>query len=469
MAGYFSLGENKIRSGAYFNVQKRGDETNFGAIDGIVAVLFRSSIGPLGKATVLPASEGYEKTFGTGGTTDALRETFFGGADKLIAVRIGNGGTAGSASLDCATGKAKLSTKYPSGAKFTATIREKLGDSSKKECIVYLDGSEFEKVTFAAGTEEATALKEAFASSKNFVVDITDASGTVTAVSQSAFTDGADPTVTTADYSVGLKEVEKYYINTICVDTEDAAVHALVAAWLDRIYLAGSFAMAIVAPKPSSSLEDRMTSISSFDTENVIAPLNANANAGNEELKGYQVAAYIAGIVAATPANQSVTHATLSRYSVLNEILTNTEMEVAEEKGCLVLSTASDGAVWIDNGVNTLVHPDANHDSGWKKIRRTKTRYELLNRANAAADALVGKVDNDTNGRATIMAAIQGICNAMEAEGKIQYGNVTESTTVTTDGDTCGFDIEVIDLDSAEHIYLNYYFQFSTIVAASGE
>lgn len=170
-----------------------------------------------------------------------------------------------------------------------------------------------------------------------------------------------------------------------------------------------------------------------------------------------------------TPANQSVTHATLSRYSVLNEILTNTEMEVAEEKGCLVLSTASDGAVWLDNGVNTLVHPDANHDSGWKKIRRTKTRYELLNRANAAADALVGKVDNDTNGRATIMAAIQGICNAMEAEGKIQYGNVTESTTVTTDGDTCGFDIEVIDLDSAEHIYLNYYFQFSTIVAASGE
>ena len=111
----------------------------------------------------------------------------------------------------------------------------------------------------------------------------------------------------------------------------------------------------------------------------------------------------------------------------------------------------------LDNGVNTLVHPDANHDSGWKKIRRTKTRYELLNRANAAADALVGKVDNDTNGRATIMAAIQGICNAMEAEGKIQYGNVTESTTVTTDGDTCGFDIEVIDLDSAEHIYLNYY------------
>ena len=113
MAGYFSLGENKIRPGAYFNVQKRGDETNFGAIDGVVAVLFKSSIGPLGKATVLPASEGYKNTFGTGGTTDALREAFYGGAVKLIAVRVGNGGTVGSASLACATGKAKLSTKYP--------------------------------------------------------------------------------------------------------------------------------------------------------------------------------------------------------------------------------------------------------------------------------------------------------------------------------------------------------------------
>ena len=96
MAGYFSLGENKIRPGAYFNVQKRGDETNFGAIDGVVAVLFKSSIGPLGKATVLPAAEGYENTFGTGGTTDALREAFYGGAVKLIAVRVGNGGTVGS-------------------------------------------------------------------------------------------------------------------------------------------------------------------------------------------------------------------------------------------------------------------------------------------------------------------------------------------------------------------------------------
>lgn len=469
MAGYFSLGETKIRPSAYFNVQKRGDNTGFGAIDGIVAVLFRSSIGPLGTAEVLSASDGYESIYGKGGTTSALREALYGGAATLIAVRVGNGGTAGSASLACATGKAKLSTKYPSAANFTATIRSKLGDLTKKECIVYLDGAEFEKVSFAAGDDEVTALKKAFDSSKHFVVDAAGATGTVTAVSQATFADGADPTVTNGDYSTALKEVEKYYFNTLCVDTEDAAVHTLVAAFLDRIYQAGSFGMAVVSPKPSDSLEDRQTAISGFDAENIICPVNPNVSAGNEELKGYQVAALIAGVVAATPANQSVTHTVLTRYSKLNEILTNTEAEAAEENGGLVLSVAADGSVWLDNGVNTLIHPDTGHDNGWKKIRRAKTRYELLYRANAAADALVGKVNNDINGRATIMAAIQGICNDMESEGKIQYGNVTESATVSANGDACGFNIDVIDLDSAEHIYLNYFFQFSTIVAASGE
>ena len=114
-------------------------------------------------------------------------------------------------------------------------------------------------------------------------------------------------------------------------------------------------------------------------------------------------------------------------------------------------------------GQKRTLHPGRKRSA----VQRNCVRYSGIPRT--GNHALVGKVDNDTNGRATIMAAIQGICNAMEAEGKIQYGNVTESTTVTTDGDTCGFDIEVIDLDSAEHIYLNYYFQFSTIVAASGE
>ena len=144
-------------------------------------------------------------------------------------------------------------------------------------------------------------------------------------------------------------------------------------------------------------------------------------------------------------------------------MLTNTQITKAEMKGCLVLSKSSADEVWIDSGINTLITPEDNKDAGWKKIRRVKTRYELLYRANAQADALVGKVDNDVNGRATIVGKIQKIINDMIQEGKLVQGTVTESTTYVADTDNCYFDIDVIDKDSAEHIYEFFRFQFSTI------
>ena len=111
MAGYFQIGETKVRPGAYFNVQKYGEEDGFGAVDGVVAVLFQSSFGPLGEVVVLDREDGYEQVYGTDGTTDALREAIYGGAKKLIACRIGSGGTAASVELDAAEGKVSLTAK----------------------------------------------------------------------------------------------------------------------------------------------------------------------------------------------------------------------------------------------------------------------------------------------------------------------------------------------------------------------
>ena len=42
MAGTFMIGETKVRPGAYFNLNKKGDGALAGAINGIVGVLFKS-------------------------------------------------------------------------------------------------------------------------------------------------------------------------------------------------------------------------------------------------------------------------------------------------------------------------------------------------------------------------------------------------------------------------------------------
>ena len=91
MAGYFKIGEEKVRPGSYFNISTNDKLVEI--INGVTAVIFRSDFGPLGEVTELDKDEGYAEMFGTGGTTDALREALSGGALTLLACRLGNGGS----------------------------------------------------------------------------------------------------------------------------------------------------------------------------------------------------------------------------------------------------------------------------------------------------------------------------------------------------------------------------------------
>ena len=130
----------------------------------------------------------------------------------------------------------------------------------------------------------------------------------------------------------------------------------------------------------------------------------------------------------------------------------------------MVLTYNSQKQVWIDNAINTLITPADNQDDGWKKIRRVKTRFELIRRMNITSDNLVGKIDNDKNGRSTVISQLQTVGDAMIAEGKLIACTISESSVYIADGDSAWFDVNIVDKDSMEHIYLTYRFQFSTNV-----
>lgn len=466
MAGTFILGETKVRPGSYFNIQKKGGNSTTGVMNGITAVIFKADFGPLNTAVELSAEDGYEQTFGTGLTTDAIREAIAGGAKTIIACRVGNGGTQGTISLKDADGADALSitAKYPGDKDFTVTIREKLSDSALKECIFYAGTTEFEKVEFASGEGEAKALADALASSKNFKAEVAEGKETaiIAVVSQSVFTKGTNPEVTTGDYSNAFVQVEPYEFNTICLDTEDPEIHLLLQSFVNRIFDAGSLAQAVVAEKHTVDLEVRQQHAAAFNDEKMNYVLNARIDEQGTEIDGYQTAARIAGMIGAASSNSSLTHTVVNGFTDILEKLTNTEIIAAEKRGCIVLTYNKAKQVWIDNAINTLITPADNQDDGWKKIRRVKTRFELIRRVNNTTDDLVGKVDNDNNGRATVISQIQGVGDSMREEGKLVYCAVTESAAYTADGDSAWFDIDVIDKDSMEHIYLTFLFRFST-------
>lgn len=466
MAGTFILGETKVRPGSYFNIQKKGGNAAAGIMNGVTAIIFKADFGPLNTAVELSAEDGYEQTFGTGLTTDAIREAIAGGAKTIIACRVGNGGTQGTIDLkDTAKEDAlSITAKYPGDKDFAVTVREKLSDSTLKECIFYTGTTEFEKVEFVSGEGEAKALVDALASSKNFKAELKEGkeSALLEIVSQSAFTKGTNPQTTTGDYSNAFAQVEPYEFNTICLDTEDTEIHLLLQSFVNRIFDAGSLAQAVVAEKHTMELETRIKHAAAFNDEKMNYVLNAWVDEQGTTIDGYQTAARIAGMIGAVAANSSLTHTVISGFTEILEKLTNTDMISAEKRGCIVLSYNKAKQVWIDNAINTLITPADNQDDGWKKIRRVKTRFELIRRINTTTDDLVGKVDNDNNGRATVISQIQGVGDSMREEGKLIACAVTESSAYKADGDSAWFDIDVIDKDSMEHIYLTFLFRFST-------
>ncbi len=466
MAGTFVIGEEKVRPGAYFNISRNDSNTSADIVNGVTAVVFKADFGPLLDVRKLNADTDYGSIYGTGLTTDAIKEAVAGGAKEIIACRVGHGGTNASIDLNDKDGEAavKISAMYPGDKKFAVTIREKITDSLAKECIIYTGTKEFVKFAFPAGEGEAAAVAEGLAKSESFAVSLVSGKekAELANISQETFTKGENPEVTTEDYSDAFAAIEPYVFNTICVDTEDTVIHLLLAAFLNRIFEAGSLAQGVVAEKYTVDLDKRIEHALGFNDEKMHYVLNARVNEEGKEIDGYQTAARIAGMIGACASNSSLTHTVINGFTDILERLTNTQIVDAEKKGCLVLSVSSKNQVWIDNAINTLTVFTEDKDEGWRKIRRVKTRFELTRRVNDITDDLVGKVDNDSNGRKTIVSQIQGVGKSMVEEGKLVSCTVTESTVYTADGDSAWFNIDVIDKDSAEHLYMMFRFQFST-------
>lgn len=466
MAGTFTIGEIKIRPGVYYRRENAGGVSLAGAINGIGAGIIRANWGPLNKLVEFEPSTDVKTIFGSGKTQDLITEMFTGGITSGKFVRIGTGGAAPTVALKAADAETDVGTitgAYVGDRTFSITLRDSLVNG-KRQCIIYEGLAEFVKMEYEAGANEvaafATALK---GTTKDFIFTAAEsATGDIADMTQKAFTAGTNPTTTTEDYGKGLAALEATTYNVLCVDTEDVAVHLLVAAFLDRTYAAGSFPMACVAETREAELDQRMNHAAAFNNEKMHYVLNPARSSAGTVYDGYKLAARIGGIIASVPSNQSTTHTVISGLSAVEEPLTNTQIERALQMGCIVMTENSSGQVWIEQGINTLITPAADMDEGWKKTRRVKTRFELMQRISDSTEPIIGKVNNDTDGRAAVIAVAQGVANTMAREKKIlDTSEVYEDPNYPAQGDSAWFVIAVDDIDSIERVYLTFRFRFA--------
>lgn len=463
MAGTFIIGEKKIRPGVYQRRYKTGSVVA-GARNGIGLGLIRANWGPLNTVVDFTPDTNVSRIFGSGNTEGLITEMFTGGLTSGHFVRIGTGGTAPTITLkDSAdTDVVKITGAYVGDRAFTVSIRDSLTGAGR-ECIFYEGTTEFCKVAFEAGEKEPDALIAAMkeATTDFIATKLADGSGTMKECTQTAMTPGTQPTASPVEYSAGLDALYCVFGNCLCVDTDDVAIHLLVQAFIDRIYANGYYAVACLAEPKSVAFDTRMTHAAAFNDEKVVYVLNSAENSAGVVYEGWRIAARIGGMIAAVASNMSLTHTVISGFAALHETLTPSKIEKALQRGCLVLTTNAAGQVWIEQGINTLITPDGDMDEGWKKIRRVKTRFELMQRVADGLDVLIGKVNNDPDGRATIISNIKGVISRMVGEKKLLQGDAFEDETNPPQGDSAWFVIEVDDIDSVEFIYLAYRFRYA--------
>lgn len=469
MAGsVFQVGEQKVRPGVYVRVTNIGEPPEAIVPQGIVAALFRASWGPLGEVVYLENADAVIGVFGSTGTVDTALEAFRGGCRRVVAYRLGTGGGKALLNLQDAesTNVVKIEAKYEGvrGNDFVVTVRDSLTDATKRELLLYEGTTLRQTIPFAKGSGEPQALVDAIAASNSPYITATkiaDGSGTLATVTQQPLTGGQDPTVNGESYSAGLSAIEAIDWNVLAVDTDDTATHTLAQAYIDRVRNEGKRVLGVVGEPTSVPLATRLANARAFNDPAIIYVANGFKGSDGVTREGYKAAARVAGMVAAAQITESLTHYVVRGATELAGVLTNAEIEQAINSGALVFTMSAQKQVHIEYGINTFITVTADMDAGWKKIRRVRTRDNLMDRIAATWDPLIGKINNSPDGRATLIAAAQGIINRMIAEGALLQGTIFEDPNNPPRGDSAWFVVQVDDLDSAEKVYITFQFRFS--------
>lgn len=468
MAIFYNEGETKKRPGVYQRHTNIGASRPTNAQDGICAIPVKASWGPLGKVVRNASAQELTSNYGTGEygadyTVPAAKAMFDGGASTVYTYRMGTGGTA--AKLEFSEGLT-ATAKYVGTLPISIAIQEKLGDTSKKQIQVYVGNALVETFTFNADTkEEGANLIKAAAESKYITITGEASTVSVLAVASGALAGGQNPTVTNADYSAAFAAFEPFYYNTIALDVDDdenMTLSLLLQAYLANAYKFGKLGIAVVGEKTTVAFETRCKHATAFNDAKVVY-LGGGYIAGTANKDGVMAICYTAGLIASTPANQGIVHAVINGATDLCESLTYAQYEAAIDAGMLLLSLSPDGLIWYDTGINTLVTPENNQDEGWKKIRRVKVRFEIINRLDQVLAPKVGRVSADSDGVADVVQAGQRILDAMaNNEGKLAPGaTFAEDPANPYTGDSAWFIIQADDIDSLEKIYLQYQFRYS--------
>lgn len=249
-----------------------------------------------------------------------------------------------------------------------------------------------------------------------------------------------------ADYAAMREGYEARLFSVFVWDVEPpAGEDDNVKAWLEAnvaekklfMYVTGGNAASDANPATGNTRSNSLA-------HDFIVNLTVGGAVGELTYSSGKYAPYIAGAIAGSAINKSLTYAKVSLDDV-NRRYRNSEVVTALAAGSFVL--INDGEkVKVESAITT----------GGLKIRSARSRIAIATDIEKTArDNYIGKVNNDEDGQAALISAIKVYLETLETNGVLTDIVVALDSLVASVGDQVFLAISYRELDSMERIFLS--------------
>ena len=440
MAGGTWMSQNKILPGVYINTKSKGNVNASIGTKGVVAICEPLSWGVTGKISEYIPGEDPTPIIGSDLTSAAaqfLREMMKGsdqtsGPVKILIYRpAGAGGVAATATVGALT----ITAKYVGKRGNDITMIIAANAVSGYDISTVIDGT-------VVDTQNVTDLSSLVS---NAWVTFSGTGTTITTTAGTALTTGADPTVSTSDYSSFLTALEPYTFDIVCYDGADATVRTAMASFVER-----------VSQSIGKKCQVVMSGAIAMNSEWVINVANGVKLADGTSISAAQATWWVAGAEAGAQYNQSLTYAQYPEAVEANPKKTDAQVEAAVSAGDIVFIDDFD-MVRICTDINTLTTFTVDKGQEFSKNRVMRTLNQFCNDTyEHSSKYFIGKVDNNDTGRNLIKGWVVNYLNEMQANNGIQ--NFDRSDVTVTQGNTIDsvlITVAIQPVDSVEKIYVS--------------
>ncbi|WP_025682601.1 phage tail sheath subtilisin-like domain-containing protein [Paenibacillus maysiensis] len=352
-----------------------------------------------------------------------------------------------------------VEARYPGtrGNDFEYMVRPALIDETKKEIVIRDTKGVYDTETYLVADKAAAveALK------KSVMVRFKDTGAT--ALADTDYTKLAGGTTGTAtlaaaDWNRIFNRVYGLTFDVLYLSATDPAVQAAAKQWLlDRRDKGHKLATLVIAGPASTDgdIEAHNARSRAMNARYVINCSLAGEHTNGKTYSSVEWAAWVAGLVAGTPANKSFTGVEVP-MTLAKVDWSHTEALKGLAEGTL-MATRDGYKYIIESAINTLTTLGPNEREDFGKIRVSATIDQVMNDIYEAGKRWKAKLDNDKEGRGMFIAAVLEYLKIRAQQKAIaDKFSFSENPDKTSENDYAYFKLGAKPLDAIEIFYTDW-------------